>query len=85
VNTSTKTWYNKGDEAVSGNPEDIISKIFPPTDYDRTVTFSSVEYIRIWGSTEEWEKGFVVSDTENVPAHYECYIIAGKGVFFTTA
>jgi hypothetical protein len=73
--------YNKaleGDKALKGEPEDIISIIFPPYNKKRQIEVAKAAYLRI----EDEDFYNVTNFSAEVPAGSEVEVIRGKGVKF---
>lgn len=73
----------EGDDAVRGQPEDIISIIFAAQDIIRWIEVSKASYLRIFGPDKETDVFNVTNYKAEVPAGCECEVIGGKGVRFT--
>jgi len=69
----------EGDKALKGEPEDIISIIFPPNNKNRQIKLAKAEYLRI----EDEDFFNVTNFSTDVPAGSEVELISSKAVRFT--
>jgi hypothetical protein len=70
--------FAQGDEALKGEPEDIISIIFPPDDKSKWIKVARAAYLRI----EDDDFFNTTNFSTEVPAGSEVEVIHGKGVKF---
>lgn len=73
----------QGAKAIRGEEEDIISKIFPASPNDRTISLAQASYLRIFDKegSADWY-GIKTITSYEVPKGKETEVISGKKVKF---
>ncbi|CRK14546.1 hypothetical protein BN1723_010376 [Verticillium longisporum] len=73
----------EGAKAIRGEEEDIISKIFPASSTDRSISLAQASYLRIFDkdSSVDWYD-IKTTTFRDVPMGKETEVISGKKVKF---